>query len=53
MVGWTYLIGSLGDISLEHQSLFNFMENGLGLVESSSVNTDYSLAASYDTTRRD
>jgi hypothetical protein len=38
----TYLIGSLGDISLEHESLLDFVEHSLGLVEGSGVNTDYS-----------
>jgi hypothetical protein len=38
----TYLVRSLGDISLEHQSLLNFMEDSLGFVEGGSVDADYS-----------
>jgi hypothetical protein len=36
----TYLVGSLTDISLEHQSLLDLVKHSLGFMESSSVNTD-------------
>lgn len=37
---YTYLIRSLRDISLKHESLLDFMKNSLRFVESSSVDTD-------------
>lgn len=36
-----HLVGSLGNISLEHESLLDFVEHSLGLVESGGVDTDF------------
>lgn len=39
-MAYAYLIWSLGDISLKHESLLDLVQDGLGLVEGGRVDTN-------------